>query len=390
MLTLVFKILRDTAGRIVYIIMPRPSNLHAHFRWDGMIEAVTPAIMTQHKYALSMPNNGPGMGGVVRTVEDARRVYQRIMGVRDEQQITGFTDALMTLYLTSDITPAVIEEMHESRIVRAVKSYPVHAAAQQGTTNSGHGVPFDEIDVATIRAMIEYKVPLLVHAEDVNDLYGRELPHAEREAHCIMHRLRPFREKYPDLLISVEHASTCETVALVKEDKSLRTVLTATPHHLLFVADDFVRLGNLLRNMPYNKKPEDREALFEFVATGDPRCIAGNDTAPHPSRLKIGMPFERATCGCWLPHSIALYARAFAQRGKLDESFVKFMCYNGPDWWGLERPAQDDTIRIVADTVNDIPAPTTLPEMDDIVLPLGWVEQGAMRTLELGFVAHEC
>lgn len=379
------QIVRDGSGKIVSITMPRPSNFHAHFRWedDGLIDAVTPENIRHFKYVLAMPNNGPGEGKLIRSIEDAHRVYHRIMDIRARHGITTFTRPLMTLYLTSDITPHVIEKMAHSGFVFAVKSYPVHRAGQHGTTNSGHGVPFDECE-ETIRAMEKWGVPLLIHAEDVNDENGDEIPHKDREAHCVTHRLWKFREKHPELRICLEHASTREAIEFVKADPSGRTVMTVTPQHLLFTAEDFERYSwrNHLRCMPYVKTEADRQALLDFATSGDPRCWAGDDTAPHASAKK-NVEFDKAVCGCWLPHSIALYTLAFMQRDAINDSFVKFMSFNGPKWWNLTPPANDDTITIVAETEKDIPAPTPLPKADDVIIPLGWSEDA--DRLKLGY-----
>lgn len=290
----------------------------------------------------------------------------------------------MTLYHTGDITPRVIEQMARSGKIRAIKNYPAQKGA---TTNAGHGVPFEYCE-STIRAMIEHDVPLLVHAEDTHDENGKELPHHLREAHCITNRLRPFRDQFPMLRICVEHASTYEAVEFVKEDTSGRTVMTVTPQHLLFTEADFPRYSwkNHLRCMPIVKTERNRAAVAEFATSGDRRAIAGDDTAPHLSAGKK-KPFDECACGCWTPHSAALYALAFKRAGRLDERFVQFMSLNGPAWWGLEPPAANDRMTIRAETEHDIPDPTPVPGTNDVVIPLGWAEASAGDKFRLGFVA---
>lgn len=330
-----------------------------------------------------MPNNGPGEGGIIRTMRDMAYVRHSIMDVCKD--VEGFEFPIMTLYHTRDVTSHIVEEISISPFVYAVKNYPGHG----GTTQSGHGVPFDEHG-ETIRAMEECGVPLLIHAEDTHDKNGNLLPHAERESHCVRERLWSFRDKYPKLKICVEHASTREAIGFVKSDKSGNTVMTVTPQHLLFTAEDFGKYSwrNHLRCMPYVKTKEDRQALLSFVATGDFRCIAGSDSAPHPSAAKT-KPFEEAACGCWLPHSIALYALAFLQKGALEgehlKNFVDFMCANGPEWWNLPLPDRVDTIVIREETEHDIPDPTPLPERNDVIIPLGWSE--SLDRLKVGYVA---
>lgn len=355
---------------------PRPSDFHQHYRWGAMLKAVAPHNMRHIKYGLAMPNNGPGEGGIVRTTTDALQVYHAIMDVRAQHRYYRFDGPILTLYHTADVTPDVVTRIARSRFVRAIKDYPAHG----GTTNSGHGLPFDAND-ALAKACLDMRVRRLFHAEDVVDLQGNPLPHALREAHCIKERLWRFRDRFPGL-ICLEHASTREAIEFVKADTSGNTVMTVTPQHLLFTEEDFGRYSwkNHLRCMPYVKTEDDRQALLEFVTSGDPRCIAGSDTAPHPSILK-NKPFEEAACGCWTPHAIALYALAFAQRGALDERFVKFMSLNGPDWWQLPRPTADDTITIRA-IADGIPDPTPLPETQDVIIPLGWATEPDRYKLE--------
>lgn len=373
-----FQATYDSSGRLATFTMPRHSNFHGHVRWIDMIEAVAPELMRFVLYLLCMPNNGPGEGGIIRTFEDANRVYHKLMDIRAKHGLLALAGIVMTLYHTKEITPHVVEMVAHSHITRAIKNYPGHG----GTTNSGHGVPFDEDD-ETARACVEYKVRRLYHAEDLVDLHGNPLPHSQREGHCITNRMWKHRDKFPGL-ICVEHASTREAIDFVKADTSGKTVMTVTPQHLLFTEEDFDKYSwkNHLRCMPYVKTEDDRQALLEFVTSGDPRCIAGDDSAPHPLSKK-NVRFEDAACGCWMPHSAALYAVAFMQKNALDERFVKFMCFNGPDWWGLPRPAMTDTVTIKQETEKDIPDPTQLPALNDVVIPLGWSEDP--DKLKLGY-----
>lgn len=372
-------------GRPINIISPRSSNFHAHFRWGSLFDAVAPAIMRHHKYVLAMPNQGPGEGDIIRTIEDGIFVYDRIMRKRDECGIMTFDHPLITLYHTADITPAVIERIARQGIVRAVKNYPVHRSDQKGTTGSGLGVPFDECD-EVIRAMEDNDVPLLIHAEDVNDHDGKELPDSIRESHCVNGRLWKFRERHPRLRLCIEHASTIDAIEFVKADNSGKTVMTATPHHQLFIDQNLWRYSwaNHLSCKPRVKGPTHRNAVRAFATSGDFRCIAGDDTAPHPSKKKIGK-LEDVACGCWMPHAIALYTLAFTHEGSMDDRFAQFMSFNGPDWWGLPRPSPEDTITIRAESRNDIPPPTAFPEGNDVIIPLGWTTEG--DRLKVGFVA---
>lgn len=357
---------------ILYFTIPRPSDFHVHFREEQLMRAVARDIMRHMRYLLAMPNNGP-----IKTIEQAVACHEKLMAIA-RKEVRHKVRILMTLYRTDEVTPAVIERLARSTIVRGVKHYPPHPGA---TTGSGLGIPLEEGD-ATYRAMEDTGVPLLGHFEEVVDKYNRVLPPAEREAYCFREKVRRLRDKYPRLRICSEHASTKEAVDFVKEDTSGRRVMTNTPQHLLFMAKDFTRRPSWakhLKCMPIVKKPEDVEAVLDFATSGDPRVWAGSDTAPHPSQDKT-KPFDECASGCWVPHAVALYALAFERAGALDDRFARFMSINGPTWWELPLPEQNDTIRISRETKYDIPNPAQIMDESDktvvdIVIPLGWSDQ---------------
>lgn len=368
----------EATGQPDKLVMLRPSNFHAHFRRDALMRAVALPQLRHYKYVLAMPNTGP-----IRTIADALEYHDELMDIAEAAGLDLLSGIVMTLYHTADITARVVEQIAMQPVVRAIKHYPTHRVGQEGTTGSGLGRPLEEAG-DMLRAMEECDVPLLGHFESIEDEHGRVLPHAKREAHFVEHHLWRLRDRYPKLRICFEHCSTREGLAFVKADTSLNTVCTITPQHLWFTAKDFERVSwrNHLRCMPYVKTEEDREALIDFATSGDPRAIAGDDTAPHLSKAK-NKPFEEAACGCYLPHAIALYVAKFLERHAL-EKYESFACLNGPLWWGLPPPAEDDTITIRC-TKDDIPDPTPVPEEGDIVIPLGWTPEP--DRLHIGYAA---
>lgn len=357
-----------SGGQVRAIRIRRPSNFHAHFRQGPLMQAVAPHILRHVKYALAMPNTGP-----VRTIEDMRRYRDDLMRiVENDPSLAHVSDIVMTVYLTDFTTPKMIEQIARFPFPCAVKYYPPHKGA---TTGSGEGIPLSEA-VTTLRAMEMNGVRLLGHFESVTDQNNREIPPALREGYMVDHELWRFREKYPLLNISFEHASTAKAVDFVKADPSGRTVMTVTPQHSLFTHANFEddTLGAHLKCMPIVKTAEDRAAILAFIVSGDPRAIAGDDTAPHVARTK-DVAFSDAMNGCWLPHSIALYAHAFDQVNALSKQFENFMSMNGPRWWHLDLPDPGDTILIERVTSDGVPEPVPVPELNDQVIPLGWTLQ---------------
>ena len=190
------------------------------------------------------------------------------------------------------------------------------------------------------------------------------------------HEFPTLRERVPNLRICIEHASTAKAVERVKEDPSGNTACGMTSHHLTLSIDYLMSMSwrNYGQCMPVLKGPDDVAACLAFATSGDPRVFLGDDNAPHPSRKKRG-PFDKAACGCWVPHSLAIYAYAFEQAGALDDRFVQFACINGAKWRRLELPDLSDRVMLVAETERDIPDPLEVPEIDDVVIPLGWTEE---------------
>lgn len=375
------KVGRAPDGTFLSAQFLRPSNFHAHFRLSAMMRAIAPHIMRHVKYVLAMPNNGPIVG-----IAEAQMYFAELMRIAAQNGFDHLSGILMTLYHTADTTSEVIEQIARSKIVRAVKHYPPHPGA---TTGSGHGIPLDDPrSDRMLRAMEDCGVPLLGHFESPVDADGNDLPHLRRERYMVDNVLWSFRDKYPRLRICFEHASTKAAIEFVKADTSGRTVLTATPQHLTFTDEDLMKFSwrNHLKCMPIVKPKEDRDAVIEFVTSGDPRVIMGDDTAAHPSRTK-NKPFDECASGCYLPHAIAFYTRVFEQAGALDERFVNFVSRNGPRWWNLPQPDDNDTVIVRREMSNDIPDPVEvdLPDGRDIVIPLGWTEEA--DRLQLGYAA---
>lgn len=381
----------DRFGEIESIVMPRPSNFHVHFRWDALMRAVSTHIMKHMRYLLAMPNNGPNRG-LIRTLEDAIMYHDKLMELAIREGIKTLNKILMSVYHTAEVTTTMIEKIARAAVKTVIKNYPAHPGA---TTGSGHSIPFDACD-DEVRAMEDNEVSLHLHAEDVYDKNGIEMEHEFREGHCIRERAWRFRDKHKNLRLCIEHASTKEAVEFVKADTSGRTVMTVTPQHLLFTIDDFERYSwkNHLRCMPIVKREDDRQAVLEFATSGDPRCIAGDDTAPHLSKTKgvadpsksDYVPFLKVSCGCWLPHSPALYMVAFKRAKALDNNrFVQFMSLNGAAWHGLSPPDDDDTLTIRVEKEHDIPDPVVVPEHDDVVIPLGYTTEP--DRLKIGYAA---
>lgn len=355
--------LDQKSGEILTVNMVRPSNFHAHLRSDALLQAVAHSTMLPWKYLLAMPNTGP-----IVTVNLMLEYLKTLETKRDELGLQ--TTIVPTVYLTGILTSTDIERMAKFDIPCAVKYYP----PQQGaTTGSGHGIPLEE-STEVLRAMEEHGVRLLGHFESVYDKNGNLLPEQQREDYFMREEFPWLRDTFPNLNITIEHATTRSAIERVMEDPSGRTICGITPQAMLLEEKDYERLTWAVhaKCMPCAKRHEDRMAVLNLALSGDFRAHLGDDTAPHPSKKKLVL-FKDAASGCFLPHSLALYAMIFHGSHCLDERFVNFACLNGPASWGLQPPDQTDRIVLVCSD-NDIPDPIPIPGEDDVIIPFGWTE----------------
>ncbi|HYF10332.1 MAG TPA: hypothetical protein VD967_01870 [Candidatus Paceibacterota bacterium] len=366
------KIALDASKNITSIVMPRWSNFHAHLRVGDLMRAIAGDIMRSVKYLLVMPNTGP-----VDTVEKILAYHATLMALAEE---LGLKPTLvMTLYLTDRLTPAMVQQLARLPFKVGVKYYPPHKGA---TTGSGMGVPLSMVKDG-LKEMAICDIPLLGHFTSIFDKDGRPLPLKEQEGYFMQHEFDQLREENPDLRINIEHVSTRLGIEKVRKDLSGKTTCGITPHHMFLTLSWLNKQSWAIHGhcMPILQEEEDVYACNEFGTSGDKRAHAGDDTAAHLLEAK-----KNGATGCFLPHSLAMYVHNFLKAKALDERFVNFMCYNGPDSWGLSRPDLDDTVTLVADTENDIPEPTRVPSLNDVIIPLGHAEAGLLDRLRIGFV----
>ena len=141
-----------------------PDDMHVHFRQGEMLKTVVPYTAGVFRRALVMPNTTPA----ILTGDDVRRYQTEIMkAVHDCFKPLKVASAyerfqpLMTIKLTGDTTPMMIEDAFEAGAI-AVKLYP-----EGVTTNSEDGVSVENIEklYPVFRAMANCGMVLSVHGE---------------------------------------------------------------------------------------------------------------------------------------------------------------------------------------------------------------------------------
>ncbi|QCN96031.1 dihydroorotase [Azospirillum argentinense] len=308
------------------LVLRRPDDWHVHLRDGAMLKAVLPFTAHQFGRAIIMPNLKPP---VTRTA-DAVAYRERILAALPEGH--AFTP-LMTAYLTDGTDADDLAQGFEDGVFAAAKLYPANA-----TTNSAHGVTDLGKIAPVLERMAEIGMPLLIHCEVTDahvDIFDREAVFLERT-------LGPLLERYAALRVVLEHATTAEAVAFVREHAaSGRVGATITAHHLLINRSHLFAGGIRphLYCLPIAKRETHRVALVEAATSGEGPFFLGTDTAPHTVTAK------ESACGCagcfTAANAMELYAEAFDEAGALDK-LEAFASLNGPRFYGL--PANEDKV----------------------------------------------
>lgn len=333
-----------TATRLT---LPRPDDLHVHFRDGAVLSHVVPATASVFGRAIVMPNLRPP----VTTVAAAGAYRERILAAVP----AGVSfEPLMTLYLTDNTTPEEIALAKASGFVHAVKYYPAGA-----TTNSDSGVTSLARVKGTLAAMEKHGVVLCVHGEVTDpavDMFDRERVFVDT-------LLQEIVRDFPGLKLVLEHATTKEAVQFVN-DASANVACTLTPQHLLW-SRNALFVGGLRPHfycLPILKRESHREALVVAATSGNPGFFLGTDSAPHARHTK-----EAACCGagCYSgPLALPLYAEAFERANAL-ERLPDFASRFGARFYGL--PVADDTVTLVREPWT---VPAEYPFAGDTIVPL--------------------
>ncbi len=299
------------------LTITQPDDWHIHLR-DGQALAHTVAAVSEHfARAIVMPNLAPPVTNVIMALD----YYQRIKNINPN------FEPLMTLYLTDDTTEQDIVQAASAKQVQAIKLYPAGA-----TTNSAYGVSDINKRYRILEAMQTYNVPLLVHAEvveDTVDIFDREAVFIERYLNDIV-------KQFPQLRVVVEHITTKDAVDFVSAQQTGQVAATITPQHLLFNRNHLL-VGGIKPHfycLPVLKRNSHQQALITAAVSGSPQFFLGSDSAPHVKSQK------ESACGCAgcysANHTLQLYSMAFEQAGALDK-LEGFTSFYGADFYQLSR-----------------------------------------------------
>lgn len=282
------------------VTLPFPDDWHVHLRDGAMMQAVTPYTARDFRRALIMPNLVPP----ITTAHMARDYRKRIM-----EAARGYAfEPKMTLYLTEASDGNEIAEAYQSGLIAAVKLYPAGA-----TTNSAAGVRDIGKVMPILEQMAKVGCPLCCHGEVTHE----EVDIFDREAAFIDTVLDPLRRALPELKVTMEHITTLDAVAYVRESQANLSA-SITTHHLV-INRNHILVGGIKPHyycLPIAKRESHRLALRQAAISGDKRFFLGTDTAPHLAKDKL------SPCGCagcfTALNTMPLLAHIFDEENALD------------------------------------------------------------------------
>jgi dihydroorotase len=306
--------------------IPRPDDWHVHLRDGAALTAVVGFTARRFGRAIVMPNLKPA----IVTTEMARAYRDRILAALPAG---SRFEPLLTLYLTNSTTTDEIDRARASGFIHGVKLYPAGA-----TTHSDAGVTDIKNVYGVLAHMEKVGMRLLIHGESPQD----EVDVFDRETHFIDTVLEPLLERFPKLLVVLEHITTARAAQFIASARA-GVAATITPQHLLHNRNAIFRGGIRPHYycLPILKRERDREALLRAATSGNPRFFLGTDSAPHEKSTK------EDACGCagmFTAHAgIELYAEAFESVGAL-ERLAPFASHFGADFYGLPRHNESITL----------------------------------------------
>ncbi len=302
----------------------RPDDWHLHLRDGAMLSTVVPHTAARFARAVVMPNLAPP----VTTTAMALAYRERILAAVPE----GMSfEPLMTLYLTDNTSAEEVHRARDSGRIVGVKLYPAGA-----TTNSDSGVTDLARCAEALAAIEDTGLVLQVHGEVTEstvDVFDRERIFIERI-------LAPLVDRYPRLKVVLEHVTTADGIAFVRDARP-GVAATITPQHMLLNRNALFAGGLRPHHycLPVLKAERHREAVFAAATSGNERFFLGTDSAPHSRSSK------ESACGCAgiysAPVGIEVYAEAFHAAGKLAR-LEAFASQYGARFYGL--PLNKDEI----------------------------------------------
>jgi dihydroorotase len=137
--------------------------------------------------------------------------------------------------------------------------------------------------------------------------------------------------------LHVHHLSSKRGLELIKRRRfeGLSVTCEVGPHWFLFCADDYERLGALIKTYPSIKERSDAGALWEGLRDGSIECLA-TDHAPHSWQEKFERTWDTCSPGANGVETSMQLMLDKVNKGELTiERYVAFACENPARIYGL-------------------------------------------------------
>ena len=288
-------------------ILPGAIDAHVHSRDPGfpMKEDITSltegALKGGVTTFLEMPNTIPP----VHDAETFRSKTQSYVG-------RSYTDYGLWGLILGDLNRSELERLASEGVVgfKLFWGYALDPHTYELVYNPSPGQeviqPFDEAEIlAAFGEVARLNRPFAVHTESkaIVDRRTRENdrglgpsdPYQEllysrppiAEAHLIRTAASIAQEVRGHL--HIVHLSSSSGVEAVKESRRLgvRVTVETCPHYLTLSAEDYARIGPIMKCYPPIRTSDHRQALWQALLDGEIDTI-GSDHAPHTVEEKIG------------------------------------------------------------------------------------------------------
>lgn len=354
----------DAAGAY---LLPGAIDCHVHFREPGLTHKAT--IASESRAALA--------GGVTSYIEmpNTKPATVTLADWEAKMHIAEAGSAGNYAFMLGATADNLTELQHaDFSKVAAVKVF----------MGSSTGNMLLSDDSALRAVFAEQPGRIVVHAED-QSVIDRNIEHfspipdpdnmlwhtrlRSNEA-CVRatERAMELASRYGSRL-HVAHLTTAEEAALfdpspLPGDK--RITAEASPHHLLFTADDYSRLGSRIKMNPAVKFEADRRALRDAVLSGRIDIIA-TDHAPHLLSEKAGDVFHAMSGAPMVQFSLVKMLDLFDPA-----TVVRRMCQSPAQLFGIEGRgtlAPGNYADLVL--VEKLSDPHTITDAD-VLSPCGW------------------
>jgi dihydroorotase len=295
----------------------QPDDWHVHIREGEMLKAVTKFSSRVNHRCIVMPNLEKPIINSILALEYIEKINTNI-------NILEFKP-LLPCYLTDNLDLIDFQNSLENNIFFGAKLYPSNV-----TTNSRNGVSKIENIFSALEILEKSKKPLLVHGEKIRD----NIDIFDREKFFIDEELVVIREKFPDLMITLEHVSSKYGADFVNDTKNIGA--TITPQHLLLTKKDLFKGKEINPHhfcMPVVKNEYDLIALRKYACSGNSKFFLGTDSAPHHFHTKTTDMSSKAGIFSAIC-SIELYINIFEEENSL-ANLEKFSSINGPNFYNL-------------------------------------------------------